>query len=134
MQQTHWLDSPFEKDIYQASSIHSSFKYHIDYWLIGKEDGYVDAKRIIPIMFLALFIIVAWFFFFVANEMEFFSHLLTANMLHFETRFDFIFWRLNSFFAKRLLHIFCFWAFFIYCVFLFRITLPFFSISTPRTF
>jgi hypothetical protein len=32
--------------------------------------------------------------------MEFFSYLLTSNILHFETRSDFIIWRLNSFLDK----------------------------------
>jgi len=31
---------------YKATSIHSFFKYNIDYWLIGKGQGFVDAKRI----------------------------------------------------------------------------------------
>ncbi|MEM5527186.1 hypothetical protein WN093_00015 [Gammaproteobacteria bacterium AS21] len=100
MQQTHWLNSPFGKDIYQASSIHSNFKYHIDYWLIGKGDGYVDAKRIIPIMFLALFIVVAWIFLFVANEMEYFSHLFGTEILSDETRYEYVIGNLNYFYDK----------------------------------
>ncbi len=96
MKQTHWLDSPFLKNIYKASSIHSSFKYYIDFWLIGKGEGYVDAKRIGPIMFVALFMVVAWFFLLIASEMEGFSHLLVSNTGS-QSRTDFILWRLSSY-------------------------------------
>jgi hypothetical protein len=62
MKETHWLDNPFLEKTYKASSIPHGFKYHIDYWLIGKGDNHVDAKRIGPIMFMALNLVLVWFF------------------------------------------------------------------------
>ncbi len=56
-----YVDTTLSEKVYKAKSVPQSYKYCIDFWLIGRGDGYVDAKRIGPIMFLVIFIILAWF-------------------------------------------------------------------------
>jgi len=73
---------------YKATSIHSSFKFNIDYWLIGKGQGFVDAKRINPIIALPFYILMAYFCLNTANEIETFRYLFTTEES--ESRVDWV--------------------------------------------
>ncbi len=46
-----YVDTTLSEKTYKAKSVPQSYKYHINYWLIGQGDYYVDSKRIGPIMF-----------------------------------------------------------------------------------
>ena len=101
MKETHWLDNPYLESTYKASSIPRRFKYHIDYWLIGQSKDYVDAKRIAPIMFMALNLVLAWFLFILADYMEIFNHLLTSNTFPNQTRSEFVIDTLKYYLNRR---------------------------------
>ncbi len=91
------VDTRLAEKIYRAKSVPKSYQYNIDYWLIGRGDNYVDAKRIGPIMFLCIYLFLAWFSFDIAKQLEIFSHLLTAEPFSSQTRVEYIIWQINSF-------------------------------------
>ncbi len=111
MKETHWLDNPYLESTYKASSIPRRFKYHIDYWLIGQSKDYVDAKRIAPIMFMALNLVLAWFLFILADYMEIFNHLLTSNTFPNQTRSEFVIDTLKYYLNENLYYKFIFGIF-----------------------
>ncbi len=101
MKETHWLDNPYLESTYKANSIPRRFKYHIDYWLIGKSEGYVDAKRIAPIMFMLLNLVLVWFLFTIADYIELYTYLLTVTDTDsIQERLDFILRRLSNFWSE----------------------------------
>jgi hypothetical protein len=101
MKENIYVNTTLAQKTYKATNIHSSFNYHIDYWLIGKGKEFVDAKRIAPILFLIFFILIAFFSLNAAKGMEEFSYLLTSETGSTQSRFEFIFWRLSSFWGSK---------------------------------
>ncbi len=85
---------------YRAKRVHPSYSYNIDYWLIGGGKGYVDAKRIGPVMFLVVFIWLAYFSVNIFLDTEDFSYYLTSNIPSNETRFESILRRTSNFWDR----------------------------------
>ncbi len=91
------VDTRLAEKIYRAKSVPKSYQYNIDYWLIGRGDNYVDAKRIGPIMFISIYLFLAWFSFDIAKQLEIFSNLLTDGTFSSQTRVEYIIWRAESY-------------------------------------
>ena len=88
---------PLVVKTYKAKSIPRSYPYNIDYWLIGRGNEYVDAKRIAPIILLLAYFLPAWMLLESARDMEIFTYLFTSDTFTDQTRIDFILWRLKSY-------------------------------------
>ncbi len=100
MKELNWFEKADFESIYKANKIPKQFNYHVDYWLIGKGNGYVDAKKIGPIMFLILYIVLSWACLFLAYKMEDYTYLLTSNTFTGQSRLDFIQSRLTYYFEN----------------------------------
>ncbi len=96
MSWTRYIGKPFSLERYKATNVPSNFNYYADYWLIGKGASYIDAKRIGPILFLYLYVVLAWMFFYTAYKDEMYTYLLTTNAGEGYTTIDFIAWKINS--------------------------------------
>ncbi len=83
---------------YRANKVHQSYPYNVDYWLIGKGKGYVDAKRMGPVMFLIVYIWLAYFTVNIFFEIQIYTDLLTSGMFSNQTRTEFIIWRLKAYY------------------------------------
>ncbi len=96
---------------YRANKVHRSYPYNVDYWLIGKGKGYVDAKRMGSVMFLIVYIWLAYFTVNTFFEMEDFSYYLFSNIFENETRIESILRRTSHFWIKGYYYKFIFGIF-----------------------
>jgi hypothetical protein len=72
------------------------------YWLIGKGkgNGFIDTKRIGPVLFLYLYVVLAWMFFYTVYKGEFYSYLLTTGTGQHFSRFEYIGWRIEGLWSR----------------------------------
>ncbi len=75
MSWTRYVGKPFSPERYKATNVPNNFNYHANYWLIGKGDYYIDAKRVGPILFLYLYVVLAWMFFYSSYKEQIYTSL-----------------------------------------------------------
>ncbi len=115
---------------YRANQVHQSYSYNVDYWLIGKGKGYIDAKRMGPVMFLIVYIWLAYFTVNTFLEMEGFSYLFFSNIPSDQTRYESIIDRMSYFWTERYYYKFIFGIFL--STYLFFLSVHFMFGSYPR--
>ncbi len=119
---------------FKAKFIPRTYPYHIDYWLIGKGNSYVDAKRIAPIILLLAYLLPAWMLFDMSMHLEVFSHLLMSNTFTDQSRTDFIYWRIKEYWSDGAYYVFIKGFFFTPLFFLLSIHLVFAPYPRPVRF
>ncbi|EPJ46546.1 MAG: hypothetical protein OFPII_19860 [Osedax symbiont Rs1] len=100
MKKSVYAYKPLGDKIYMAKGIPNGFSYHIDNWLIGRGQNTIDAKRLLPVMWMYLKSSAACAFVYIFYVIEDYTYYLFSKKSSIETRWDFIINQLEYFFVQ----------------------------------
>ncbi len=93
---TRYYNDKLSPETYKATKVANKFKNYADFLIISCGSGYVDVKRIWPIIWMYMGCIIAFFLFFILFETEKHTYYLFSGIFDDETRIEAIIRRITS--------------------------------------